>query len=87
MSDKKPYIKIFDTTLRDGEQSPGATLNRTEKLEIAHQLVRLGVDIIEGGFPAASPGDATANIRNKQNDNRPVCFIAKPHDCPGNLSE
>jgi len=50
-------VLIFDTTLRDGEQSPGATLTSTEKLEIAEQLARLGVDIIEAGFPAASPDD------------------------------
>src|SRR5881296_3412679 len=53
-------VLIFDTTLRDGEQSPGISLNRTEKLEIAHQLARLGVDIIEAGFPITSPGDAEA---------------------------
>ena len=44
-------VIIFDTTLRDGEQSPGATLTSSEKLEIAHQLARLGVDVIEAGFP------------------------------------
>jgi 2-isopropylmalate synthase len=53
-------VVIFDTTLRDGEQSPGISLNATEKLEIAHQLARLGVDIIEAGFPIASPGDFEA---------------------------
>ncbi len=53
-------VLIFDTTLRDGEQSPGATLNEHEKLDIARQLSRLGVDIIEAGFPAASPGDLAA---------------------------
>jgi len=53
-------VIIFDTTLRDGEQSPGISLNATEKLEIAHQLGRLGVDIIEAGFPIASPGDFEA---------------------------
>src|SRR5512132_3330631 len=53
-------VKIFDTTLRDGEQSPGISLNKQEKLEIAHQLSRLGVDIIEAGFPIASPGDFEA---------------------------
>jgi 2-isopropylmalate synthase len=53
-------VKIFDTTLRDGEQSPGISLNRQEKLEIAHQLARLGVDIVEAGFPIASPGDFEA---------------------------
>ncbi len=51
---------IFDTTLRDGEQSPGATMNLTEKLEVARQLARLGVDIIEAGFAIASPGDHDA---------------------------
>jgi 2-isopropylmalate synthase len=53
-------VLIFDTTLRDGEQSPGISLNTTEKLEIAHQLARLGVDVIEAGFPIASPGDFEA---------------------------
>src|SRR5436190_20532496 len=53
-------IYIFDTTLRDGEQSPGASLNVQEKLEIARQLERLGVDIIEAGFPISSPGDFQA---------------------------
>lgn len=51
------YVRIFDTTLRDGEQSPGASLTSAEKLEIARQLSKLGVDIIEAGFPAASPDD------------------------------
>src|ERR671938_223842 len=50
-------VKIFDTTLRDGEQSPGISLNRHEKVEITNQLARLGVDIIEAGFPITSPGD------------------------------
>jgi len=54
------YVRIFDTTLRDGEQAPGATLRATEKLEIARALARLGVDVIEAGFPAASPGDLEA---------------------------
>jgi 2-isopropylmalate synthase len=53
-------VLIFDTTLRDGEQSPGATLNIEEKLEVARQLSRLGVDICEAGFPIASPGDFEA---------------------------
>ncbi|HMK56659.1 MAG TPA: 2-isopropylmalate synthase [Dissulfurispiraceae bacterium] len=53
-------IKIFDTTLRDGEQSPGASMNVEEKLRVARQLVKLGVDIIEAGFPYASPGDFDA---------------------------
>src|SRR5919109_789241 len=53
-------VIIFDTTLRDGEQSPGISLNTAEKLEIANQLARLGVDVIEAGFPIASPGDFEA---------------------------
>src|SRR5579883_1500264 len=53
-------VRIFDTTLRDGEQSPGATMTTEEKLQVADQLVRLHVDIIEAGFPAASPGDLAA---------------------------
>src|SRR5262249_2110034 len=51
---------IFDTTLRDGEQSPGASMNLAEKLEVAKALADLGVDIIEAGFPIASPGDFEA---------------------------
>ena len=54
------YVKIFDTTLRDGEQSPGATMTSAEKLEVARSLARMGVDIIEAGFPAASPDDLEA---------------------------
>ena len=49
-------IAIFDTTLRDGEQSPGASMNTEEKLTIARQLVRMNVDVIEAGFPISSPG-------------------------------
>ncbi len=54
------YVRIFDTTLRDGEQSPGATLTSSEKLEIARNLAKLGVDVIEAGFPIASPDDFNA---------------------------
>ena len=57
MRDDANRVRIFDTTLRDGEQSPGIALNKSEKVEIAHQLARLGVDIIEAGFPITSPGD------------------------------
>jgi 2-isopropylmalate synthase len=60
MRDEASRVRIFDTTLRDGEQSPGISLNRHEKLEIAHQLARLGVDVIEAGFPITSPGDFEA---------------------------
>ncbi len=59
MADKRNIV-IFDTTLRDGEQSPGASMNMAEKMEIAQALVDLGVDIIEAGFPIASPGDFEA---------------------------
>src|SRR5436309_5041236 len=60
MTDDKERVRIFDTTLRDGEQSPGISLNVPEKVEIASQLARLGVDIIEAGFPITSPGDFEA---------------------------
>jgi 2-isopropylmalate synthase len=56
MADENKVL-IFDTTLRDGEQSPGVALNVEEKLEIARSLERMRVDIIEAGFPASSPGD------------------------------
>ena len=56
----KEKIIIFDTTLRDGEQSPGCSLNTEEKFEVAQQLARLGVDVIEAGFAAASPDDLEA---------------------------
>ncbi|HRE26627.1 MAG TPA: 2-isopropylmalate synthase, partial [Anaerolineales bacterium] len=54
------YVRIFDTTLRDGEQSPGASMTSAEKIEVARALARLGVDIIEAGFAAASPDDLEA---------------------------
>ncbi len=57
MRDDANRVRIFDTTLRDGEQSPGISLNVAEKVEIAQQLARLGVDVIEAGFPITSPGD------------------------------
>ncbi len=53
-------VILFDTTLRDGEQSPGAALNVNEKVEIAHVLEEMGVDVIEAGFPISSPGDFRA---------------------------
>jgi 2-isopropylmalate synthase len=57
MSTERARITVFDTTLRDGEQSPGCSMNQQEKLRLAHQLDRLGVDVIEAGFPIASDGD------------------------------
>jgi len=74
-------VIIFDTTLRDGEQSPGATLSSAEKLEIARQLSRLGVDVIEAGFPAASPDDLKAVQRIAQEvgteDGPAICGLAR----------
>jgi 2-isopropylmalate synthase len=60
------YVRIFDTTLRDGEQSPGATMTSAEKIEVARALARLGVDVMEAGFPAASPDDFEAVRRIAQ---------------------
>ena len=74
-------IKIFDTTLRDGEQSPGASMNTEEKIQIAIQLERLGVDIIEAGFAAASPGDFDAISKIAQRViNSTVCSLARAID-------
>lgn len=75
-------VIIFDTTLRDGEQSPGATLNAEEKLVIAQQLALLGVDVIEAGFAAASPGDfaavqAIAAQVGGQSDSPIICSLAR----------
>ncbi len=73
-------VLIFDTTLRDGEQSPGISLNPQEKLEIAHQLARLGVDVIEAGFPITSPGDFEAVQAIARNVDGPViAALARTH--------
>ena len=77
----KEIIKIFDTTLRDGEQSPGASMNTEEKIQIAIQLERLGVDIIEAGFAAASPGDFDAISKIAQRVTQStVCSLARAID-------
>jgi len=71
-------IRIFDTTLRDGEQSPGASMNVEEKITLARQLARLGVDIIEAGFAIASPGDFEAIRRIGQEVEGPaICSLAR----------
>ena len=72
-------VFIFDTTLRDGEQSPGASMNTAEKLEIARQLVRLGVDVIEAGFPISSPGDfeSVRRIAAEVQDAATVCALSR----------
>lgn len=82
MSDKR-QIRIFDTTLRDGEQSPGCSMNLKEKLEVAQALIDLGVDIIEAGFPIASPGDfeAVREIATSLgNRNVEICGLARSND-------
>jgi 2-isopropylmalate synthase len=76
--DARDRVLIFDTTLRDGEQSPGISLNRQEKLEIAHQLARLGVDVIEAGFPITSPGDFESVQAISQEVEGPIiCGLAR----------
>src|SRR3954467_12764408 len=73
-------VHIFDTTLRDGEQSPGISLNTQEKVEIAQQLARLGVDVMEAGFPIASPGDFEGVESIARNVQGPViCGLARTH--------
>ncbi|PIE17109.1 MAG: 2-isopropylmalate synthase [Proteobacteria bacterium] len=86
------YVRVFDTTLRDGEQSPGATMTSAEKLDVARAIARLGVDVIETGFPAASPDDWRAvNTIARQVGDAPVagrpnptpaiiCGLARAHE-------
>src|SRR6266850_316704 len=74
------HVRIFDTTLRDGEQAPGFSLRPAEKLRLARQLDALGVDIIEAGFPIASPADAEAVYRIAQEVRRPtIACLARCH--------
>src|SRR5438067_9065979 len=71
-------VLIFDTTLRDGEQSPGASMNLAEKLEVAHALKELGVDVIEAGFPIASPGDfESVQTIARQVEGPVICGLAR----------
>jgi len=75
---EKDRVVIFDTTLRDGEQCPGATMTHEEKLEVAELLDAMGVDIIEAGFPIASEGDfAAVNEIAKRTKNAVVCGLAR----------
>ncbi len=79
MSDNR--LIIFDTTLRDGEQSPGCSMNLAEKIEIAHALAELGVDVIEAGFPIASPGDFEAvKMIAEQVKGPTICGLARCND-------
>src|SRR5690606_31489038 len=77
MTQQQDRVLIFDTTLRDGEQSPGATMTHAEKLEIASLLDEMGVDIIEAGFPIASEGDfqAVSEIA-RQTRSAVICGLA-----------
>ena len=79
-----PYVHIFDTTLRDGEQAPGCTMTRPEKLAVARQLAQLRVDVIEAGFPAASPGDWDAVHAVAQEIGAPggptICGLARANE-------
>ena len=72
-------IHIFDTTLRDGEQSSGASMNTQEKLVVTRQLLRLGVDVIEAGFPISSPGDfkSVQQIAAEVGDRAVVCGLTR----------
>src|SRR5258708_16232693 len=72
------YVRIFDTTLRDGEQSPGCTMNVEEKIAIARQLERLNVDIIEAGFAASSPGGFEAGSRAPHAPPKPDVLCLSP---------
>jgi len=75
---ERDRVRVFDTTLRDGEQSPGIALNQQEKLEIAHQLARLGVDIIEAGFPITSPGDfESVQAISREVEGPVICGLAR----------
>ena len=81
MNSKNKQIIIFDTTLRDGEQSPGASMTIEEKVELAHQLESLGVDIIEAGFPVISKGDFEAVNQIAQKIKGPkICALARAID-------
>ena len=78
------HVTIFDTTLRDGEQSPGCSMNVAEKVRMAHQLDRLGVDIIEAGFPIASEGDFEA-VRVLSREIRRPIIAALARSVPGDI--
>jgi 2-isopropylmalate synthase len=81
MKEDDGVVYIFDTTLRDGEQSPGISLNVNEKLRVAEQLARLGVDVIEAGFPITSPGDFKAvNLIAKKVKGPVICALSRAVD-------
>ncbi|MBD8838782.1 2-isopropylmalate synthase [Paenibacillus sp. FSL K6-4396] len=77
-TNNKRMIEIFDTTLRDGEQAPGASLQPEQKIELAHQLASLGIDVIEPGFPISSPGEfAAVQAISRQLQNVEICGFAR----------
>jgi len=82
---ERARITVFDTTLRDGEQSPGCSMNVHEKLRMAHQLDRLGVDVIEAGFPIASDGDFEAVEAIAASIRRPV-IAGLARACPQDIA-
>ena len=73
-------IVIFDTTLRDGEQAPGCSLGPAQKLQVAEQLYRLGVDVIEGGFPVSSLGRSGSRQNHRQIDRAPAAMRRRSAD-------
>ena len=77
----KDLVKIFDTTLRDGEQVPGCKLDTKDKLKLAIHLDNLGVDILEAGFPISSPGDFESVVEISKNiKNASVCALSRANE-------
>jgi len=77
----KQHLIIFDTTLRDGEQSPGASMTKEEKIRVARQLEKMRVDVIEAGFAAASPGDFDAIFSIAQTiKDSTICSLARANE-------
>ncbi|MEY4847241.1 MAG: 2-isopropylmalate synthase, partial [Pseudomonadota bacterium] len=78
MTSSADRVMIFDTTLRDGEQAPGCSMTQAEKLRVAKALAELGVDVIEAGFPAASPGDwESVNAVAREVQGPIICGLAR----------
>jgi len=78
IDETKDRVIVFDTTLRDGEQAPGASMNLSQKLQVARALASLGVDVMEAGFPVASPGDFQAvEAIARQIDGPVICALAR----------
>ena len=86
VGDAATYVRIFDTTLRDGEQAPGIALTKAEKVEIAEQLARLHVDILEAGFPISSDGRVRRRARDRDEREGPGDRGARSHRRPATSS-